>query len=549
MSLSSSSTIAQHFETVKVYWNQSNYLRLVCLVHLERIRPLLSSKEKEAATLIQAKLTKLDAPKWVLKVYVATRKLYTDATDRAWWNEQIARMTCLRNPMSAIPANFYFSAMRAVHSQFDALEIGKRSPAERRDLYRRTCLEGRKLPDVLKILGGSSTDSAEQTGSSADESQSSQDESDEEDARSDPTPSAEDDTAMDEGGEDRPAVESAAIASVHPASVRRTARHSVKRARDESQEPTLPPGGRSRQAKKSKVRRVPAEEESEATEEESVREELRPAVAIGSSSSDLVHRLTLLEEDYESEVSWPFRPHVRQALQKHPLVIVSPSFYDAQAFTNSIHPHALHMENFQGHHLNSLRPFAPTAAFVASPYVGPVEHRRETTQEETFALIEKQRSGQSLSPEERRTFCDRPYVNNMAWSQTKEGGKEAEAEADGFVDTLIDPTRCPASLQMASFCEHQDSLLRLAREVQWEGGETEFMFIKRGFASFNLHIEQEVHNFYHHQVHGHSIWIVIHPKHADDLAKLIAEPILSEYAAAAGHPSTPTTCRCSLASH
>jgi hypothetical protein len=278
--------------------------------------------------------------------------------------------------------------------------------------------------------------------------------------------------------------------------------------------------------------------------------------AVDAGTPSFVHRLPLRKGDASDDTPWAFRPHVQTALKKFPLVIISPDFETSQRFNNSIKPHALKMANFHGYHKTSLAPVSASAPHFLERFSGEVPHCTETSPREVFSALETLLQGGKLTADQTQRFTNRPYTHNKPWSETEEGQQElslreededeneprsskrrrtsscdqpAENKRGRFMDTLL-RKECPKSLQMSEFYLHPQSLLRFSHDVTWQGGQTEYMFIKKGFASFNLHIEQEIHNFYHHQVFGHSVWVVIHPDHADDLAKLIAEPILKQYA-------------------
>jgi hypothetical protein len=77
-------------------------------------------------------------------------------------------------------------------------------------------------------------------------------------------------------------------------------------------------------------------------------------------------------------------------------------------------------------------------------------------------------------------------------------------------------------LFMDEFAKHPASLLRLSTQ-EIDGVHTAYAYLKFSFQFFNLHIEQLLLPFVHHQISGESLWILIPHEEREKLRMLVLE--------------------------
>ena len=116
-------------------------------------------------------------------------------------------------------------------------------------------------------------------------------------------------------------------------------------------------------------------------------------------------------------------------------------------------------------------------------------------------------------------FKDRPYYQNMEYDDIAANRtKSSTSKVTYFASEAERP------LQLDSFASDKLSLLSLKgiTDIEFSGVNTASIFFKEGFAHFNAHTEQMGFSFYHHQLRGESVWIIIEPQYTDRVIALIA---------------------------
>ena len=254
-------------------------------------------------------------------------------------------------------------------------------------------------------------------------------------------------------------------------------------------------------------------------------------------SPTLYRRLNLLRP---LECALPFHPEVRAQLQAHPLLIITPFCSDQLDLLRHFIPAGCSVDLFQSCQKMSLRLInSEQQHHHAQPDDGACHPDRPLPTEFTDAMLladhpvfeemERQwkevKNGQRIdSVQVDPAYLDRCYANNKSFQDLHDSAQQSLRSAfhlsKKHQSFLSYPPASPgAPLDLGQFAAHELSLSGLAADFDFQGVTSEYLYCKRGFAHFNLHVEQEHFDFYHHQLFGDSIWCVIHP---DDRHKLHA---------------------------
>lgn len=245
----------------------------------------------------------------------------------------------------------------------------------------------------------------------------------------------------------------------------------------------------------------------------------------------------------------PFHPQVLKLLGQYPLVLITPSLEDSSEFGSIINHKALvtkkyaFVHNMQFGILNRIQKLeCQTAAQKQLP-----QHPTRDLQQAAFKHLADEyhymnNKTTSTRPVLSADMADRSYVQNMAddslktnesREKTAESENKRKCEKKGCKDNgeLVyekisffkeRKEESMISLELNKFESDPRSLTSLS-VIRFLGVETAFLFIKMGFAHFNLHTEQECLCFYHHQLQGDTTWIVIDPADHDKLLLAIRE--------------------------
>ncbi|MDR3548384.1 MAG: ankyrin repeat domain-containing protein, partial [Candidatus Pacebacteria bacterium] len=305
-------------------------------------------------------------------------------------------------------------------------------------------------------------------------------------------------------------------------------------------------------------------------------------------STQFVYRFALRPNQLaDSSSSLALHPMIQKLLEKYPLLIITPFPSDINDFNAQL-PHQLYRPSSFGscfrtdltlyndvrqhihdaascpsgcgeleerdaddssrrnRHLIDCRPpidCSPNSALSASASspltaMPPFEY----LEKQWKALKEEHRTYQPTEGES-ATFMNRSYANNMGATDFADpisrppviSGPSSFSPGPGVrnkspqqrfnPELSFLPATYVSPLHLGRFVDHPLSLARLS-DVSWAGGESEYAYLKFGFASFNLHEEQEGHFFYHHQVCGSSVWIVIHPREKERIIPRVIVPII-----------------------
>lgn len=115
------------------------------------------------------------------------------------------------------------------------------------------------------------------------------------------------------------------------------------------------------------------------------------------------------------------------------------------------------------------------------------------------------------------------------------GSAAAATDGDVVMRDVVPPVRYPA-LYMDAYAEHPKSLLRLTSTERCDGIHNSFAYLKFGFQFFNLHVEQWLLPFVHHQVSGESAWILVPHSERHKLSSVVRKMTRVRHAHLAGEP-------------
>ena len=253
----------------------------------------------------------------------------------------------------------------------------------------------------------------------------------------------------------------------------------------------------------------------------------------------------------------PFHKAIEGLLTNdQPLLIITPHFSDQIEIQNGLEQEMLDITNFSDHRRTSFLPInivkyvdgsvnMEEAALSRSDVHMHENYSTEVTnlhELPPFKFLEQCYQNPhetSFNKADTTYYINRPYVSdaNRTSLESSIMTRIFSHDHDSTDTSGAFRSTCKSYLHPGKFRYNSKSLSSFATSVNFEGCVDEYVYLKWNFASFNLHFEQEALPFYHHQLFGHSIWIVIHPSDRDQIIPRIIKPMVRQYYAPDSLPS------------